>query len=131
MKSKNASPPRPVPVLTASQEALLSAITVSKRFTLAAAMTRAAGAVRLCSMRDTLDAADPAMNSTLEPKDASNDSARNAHPLARYIGMISRNDNLREPLRLVIKKHGKTMREMMRQSNRLEAKSSDNNRRQK
>lgn len=51
--------------------------------------------------------------------------------LARYIGMISRNDSLREPLKFVIEKHGKTMREMMRQSNQLEANPGDGNRRQK
>lgn len=73
MKSKQKRPPRLVPVLTPGQEAFLTAITESKQFTLAAATARAAGAVRLRSTHDTLDAADQAMNSPLEPKDASKD----------------------------------------------------------
>lgn len=56
--------------MTPAQESLLTAIADSKQFTLAATTARAAGAVRLRSMHDTLDAADLAMNSTLEPKDA-------------------------------------------------------------
>jgi hypothetical protein len=67
MKSKK-SPTRQVPVLTDKPEAILSAITYSKQFTLDAALARAAGAVRLSSMHDTLGVAVTAMHSKLEPK---------------------------------------------------------------
>jgi len=40
MKSKKRNPPRPVPVLTPSQEALLTAITESKMFTLDVVLAR-------------------------------------------------------------------------------------------
>ena len=67
MKSKKRNPPRPVPVLTPQQEALLTAIADSKQFTLDAALVRAAGAVRLRPLID----ADTAIPSNLEPNDAS------------------------------------------------------------
>lgn len=70
MKSKPLKPPRPVPVLTTAQEALLSAITESGQFTLDAVMARHTDAVRLRLMRDTLDAAASTMNLALEPKSA-------------------------------------------------------------
>jgi hypothetical protein len=67
-------------VLTTAQEALLSAITESGRFTLDAALARAAGAVRLRLLTEVADATisnvqilhiareDAAMHSKLEPK---------------------------------------------------------------
>ena len=68
MKSKQKRPPRPVPELTPTQEAFLTAITDSKQFATNAVMARHAGAVRVHLMHDTLNAADFAMSSTLEPK---------------------------------------------------------------
>lgn len=68
--AKKRRPTRPVPELTHTQEAFLTAITDSHQFTLDAAMARAAGAVRLSEMHDTLDAVASTMNLALEPKSA-------------------------------------------------------------